>query len=270
MRKTLPIPPFDSPAYAPYWEKMEQDGVPLVFHVNDPQEFWDAKQVPDWARTQGWFYGDGTFINNEAQYAEVLHVLERHPKLKIIFAHFYFLSAQLPRLAELFERFPNMCVDLTPGIEMYTNFSRAPQAARDFFLKYQERIVYGTDIGAKALLSSPELGIEPGESAVRMRVVRSFLENSGGFRLELEDGFLLGRFGEPFHGLGLPPEVLRKIYAGNFERLAGAQPKPPDPQAVIAECERLEMMIPMMAATQPGVPMDVSVVNQVKAYFASL
>lgn len=267
MRKTLPIPPFDSPAYAPYWAILEERGAPLIFHVNDPEEFWDAGQIPDWARAQGWFYGDGSFIDNEAQYAEVLRVLERHPKLKVIFAHFFFMSAGLPRLAGLLERFPNMCVDLTPGIEMYHNFSRDPGAARDFFLKYQERILFGTDIGAKALLSTPELGIEADESAVRVQVMRRFLEQEGPFHLDGEGGFLFGRFGGPFHGLGLPEGVLRKIYSGNFERLAGSQPRALDPGAIIAECERLAALIPMMGATQPGVPVDLSVVNRVKEHF---
>jgi predicted TIM-barrel fold metal-dependent hydrolase len=269
MRKTLPIPPFDSPAYEPYWAKLEEAGVPLVFHVNDPEEFWDAEKVPEWARYQGWFYGDGAFINNEAQYAEVLHVLERHPGLKVIFAHFFFLSNQLPRLAGLLDRFPNMHVDLTPGIEMYYNLSRQAEAARAFFLKYQERILFGTDIGAKALLATPEMGIEPGESALRIRVVRSLLENEGEYRLEVGNGFLFGRFAGPYHGLGMPAEVLQKIYAGNFERLAGSRPKALNPGAIVSECERLGGLIPMMAATQPGVTMDLSVVEQVKTHFSN-
>ncbi|MBN1451794.1 MAG: amidohydrolase family protein [Anaerolineales bacterium] len=269
MRKMLPIPPFDSPVYEPYWAALEERGAPLIFHVNDPEEFWDAEQVPDWARAQGWFYGDGSFINNEAQYAEVLNVLERHPKLKVIFAHFFFLSAQLPRLAELLERFPNMCVDLTPGIEMYHNFSRDPDAARDFFLKYQERILFGTDIGAKALLSTPEMGIEADESALRIQIIRRFLEEEGQFQLDVDSGFLFGRFSGPFHGLGLPEEALRKIYCQNFERLAGSQPRALNPAAILAECERLAMLIPMMGAMQPDVPVDLSVVNRVKEHFAN-
>jgi hypothetical protein len=270
MRKMLPVPPFDSSAYEPYWAKMEEKVAPLIFHVNDPEEFWNAEKVPDWARSQGWFYGDGTYINNEVQYAEVLHVLERHPSLKVIFAHFYFLSNQLPRLAGLLDRFPNMHVDLTPGIEMYYNLSRQPEAARDFFLKYQERIIFGTDIGAKALLSTPRMGIEPGESGLRIRVVRSFLENKGEYSLDVGDGFLFGRFAGPYHGLDLPTEVLRKIYARNFERLAGSQPKALNPGAVLAECERLKMLLPMMAATQPGMEMDTSVIEQVTAHFQNL
>ena len=267
MRKMLPIHPFDSPAYESYWMKLEQSGMPLVWHVNDPEEFWDPQRVPDWARAQGWFYGDGTFINNETQYAEVLHVLERHPKLKVVFAHFFFLSAQLQRLADLLERFPNMCVDLTPGIEMYHNFAGNLQATREFFLKYQERILFGTDIGAKALLSTPEMGIELGESALRIELVRRFLETDGGFRLDSAGGFLFGKFEGAFQGLGLPEDALRKIYGLNFERLAGRQPKAPDPQAIVAECERLESLIPLMASMQPGTPGDGSIAKMVKELF---
>lgn len=267
MRKMLPIPPFDSPAWEPYWQKLEKSSMPLVWHVNDPEEFWDPQRVPEWARAQGWFYGDGTFINNEIQYAEVLHVLERHPNLKVIFAHFYFLSAQLPRLADLLERFSNMCVDLTPGIEMYHNFAGNLQATREFFLKYQERILFGTDIGAKALLSTPEMGIEPGESSLRIELVRRFLETDGGFRLESAGGFLFGKFDGAFQGLGLPEDALRKIYGLNFERLAGSQPKAPDPQPIVAECERLESLIPLMASMQPGTPGDGSIAKIVKEHF---
>jgi predicted TIM-barrel fold metal-dependent hydrolase len=268
MRKMLPIPPFDSPAYEPYWKKLEENGVPLIFHVNDPEEFWDAAHVPDWARQQGWFYGDGTFINNEAQYAEVLHVLERHPNQKVIFAHFFFLSAQLPRLADLLDRFPNMCIDLTPGIEMYHNFSRAPQAAREFFMRYQDRILFGTDIGAKALLSTPEMGIEPEESKLRIQVVRRFLETEGEFRLEVESGFLFGRFSAPFVGIGLPQDVLMKIYSQNFERLAGSRPRPLHPASIVAECERLAALIPVMGAAQPDIPGDVSIAQRIKEHFS--
>jgi hypothetical protein len=153
IRKRLPIPDFDDPVYAPYWAKMEENQVPLIFHVNDPETFWDADKVPGWARKMGWYYGDGTYIDNEAQYRQVLNVLDRHPNLKVIFAHFFFLSAQLERLAGYLDRYPNMYVDLTPGIEMYFNFAADPQHTRQFFMQYQDRIIYGTDIGARALLA---------------------------------------------------------------------------------------------------------------------
>ena len=167
MRKTLPIPAFDSEVFAPYWAKLEETQTPVVFHINDPEEFWDKDKAPAWAFERDWFYGDGTYINNEAQYTEITNVLERHPNLKLIFAHFLFFSAQLPRLAEWLDRFPNLHVDLTPGIEMYHNFTENSQATRDFFIKYQDRIIFGTDIGARALLADKEGGVQLDESEIR-------------------------------------------------------------------------------------------------------
>ena len=188
MRKMLNVPPFDGPVYEPYWEKMESSQAPLIFHVNDPAEFWDATKIPDWARQSGWFYGDGTFINNETQYTEIIHVLTRHPRLKVVFAHFFFLSQDLHRLAGYLDQFPNMHIDLTPGIEMYHEFSKNPDKAREFFIKYQDRILFGTDIGAKALLATPQIGIEPAESKIRHVLVKNFLETDGEFSLDSSQG----------------------------------------------------------------------------------
>ncbi len=268
MRKTLPIPPFDGVVYAPYWARLAERQTPVVFHVNDPEEFWDPVRVPGWARERGWFYGDGSFIDNESQYAEVLNVLERHPNLNLIFAHFFFLSAQLERLAEILDRYPNVCVDLTPGIEMYYNFGAAPDAVREFFLKYQDRIVYGTDVGAKALLFTPEQGIEMDESRARVCLVRAFLEKEGPFRLP-QGGFLFGEPETPLHGIGLSRPVLEKIYFKNFERIAGSRPRPLDPAAIIAECERLVMMLGIVGAARPEMDGDPSIALMVKSFFES-
>ncbi|MCP4751606.1 MAG: amidohydrolase family protein, partial [Proteobacteria bacterium] len=175
IRKMLPIPAFDSDVLDPYWKKLEETGMPVIFHLNDPEEFWDKERIPQWALDRDWFYGDGEYVNNEDQYTEVINVLSRYPDLRVIFAHFFFLSGQLPRLTGYMDRFPNMGIDLTPGIEMYSNFSANWNAAREFFTTYQDRIYFGTDIGAKALLEEPNNGIELSESTERVQLVRRFL-----------------------------------------------------------------------------------------------
>jgi predicted TIM-barrel fold metal-dependent hydrolase len=268
MRKRLPIPDFDAPVYEPYWQKMAETQTPLIFHVNDPEAFWDPEMVPDWAREMGWFYGDGTYVNNEDQYRQVLNVLARHPELNVTFAHFFFLSAQLDRLAEYLDRFPNMHVDLTPGIEMYSNFSTDPDRAREFFLKYQDRILFGTDIGARALLADREAGIQREESLARVEVIRRFLETDGPFSLSHE-GFLFGGKEAVFRGIDLPDAVLDKIYYRNFETFAGERPKALNPEAVLAECHRLEEVIQGMAAVQPDMAGDTSSVEKVIQLFTS-
>ena len=266
--KMLPIPPFDGEIYAPYWARLAERQTPVIFHVNDPEEFWDPVRAPGWAKERGWAYDDGSFIDNESQYTEVLNVLERHPDLKIIFAHFFFLSAQLERLGGILDRYPNVCVDLTPGIEMYYNLSGTPDAVREFFLKYQDRIVYGTDVGAKALLSAPGEGIEMDESRSRVHLVRAFLETDGPFQL-FPGGFAFGESETPLRGIGLPRPVLEKIYFKNFERLAGSRPRPLDPAAIAAECERLAMMLGIVGAARPEMEADLSVTTMVKSFFES-
>ncbi len=268
IRKQLPIPDFDSPDYAPYWKKMAHTQTPLIFHVNDPEEFWDPERIPGWAREMGWYYGDDSFVDNEDQYRQVLNVLDRYPILNISFAHFFFLSDQLDRLGEYFERYPNMRVDLVPGIEMYFNFSKDPEKVRDFFIKYQDRILYGTDIGASALLVDPKGGIQEEESLARIELVRSFLENDGPFTLTHE-GFLFGEEKAVFQGINLPDTVLDKIYYQNFRNFVGGDPKPLNFKAIVEECERLEMMINMMGKIQPSMEGDTSSVTMAKAFFTS-
>lgn len=139
--------------------------MPILWHVNAPETFWDDKNAPSWAKERGWFYDD-SYINNEEQYGQVLRLPERHPRLKIFFAHFFFMSAQLDRLDAIMQRYPNIMVDLTPGIEMYENFSKDIGSAGAFINKYSKHIVYGTDIGARGVLSEND-GVSYEESLER-------------------------------------------------------------------------------------------------------
>ena len=210
----------------------------------------------------------GPLLITKKQYSEILDVLQNNPTLKVIFAHFFFMSAQLDRLAGYLDQFPNMAVDLTPGIEMYYHFSQNIQKTRDFFMKYQDRILFGTDIGARALLVDPANGIQLDESQKRVFVVRSFLEKEGEFHLD-ENGFLFGDSKVPLYGLDLPTTVLEKIYYKNFERMTSSKPRKINPPAIVDFCNQVEKMIEIQGSSQPGVPGDVSVAKEVGEYFRS-
>ena len=97
----------------------------------------------------------------------MLSVLARHPRLRIVFAHFFFMSAQLDRLSGILDRYENVSVDLTPGIEMYENFSAAPERARAFFVRYADRIIYGTDIGGRCVLMGEDKAFDEAENLRR-------------------------------------------------------------------------------------------------------
>jgi predicted TIM-barrel fold metal-dependent hydrolase len=211
VRRLLPYP-LDGPLYAGVWAVLEREGFPVVFHVNDPDEFWT--NPPDWARQSGWDYSDGSYPSKEDLYAEVENILARHPNLKIIFAHFYFRSQDLERARCFLDLHPSVCFDLAPHLDMYRHFSADPAAARAFFLRFQERIIYGSDTDTRALQRGAD-GFKFIQSLPTL--IRSILERDGAFTLDN---------GTTYHGLSLPRDALEKIYHANFERLYGSIPAP--------------------------------------------
>jgi predicted TIM-barrel fold metal-dependent hydrolase len=250
MRKLLGLS-LDGPEYARMWAALEELSLPVVLHVGDPEEFWDAERCPDWARAHGWFFGDGTYPLKEDLYAETDRVLERHPGLQVILAHFYFLSADLARAGAFLDAHPQVCFDLTPGVEMYLNFDHNLDASRDFFIQYQDRLIYGTDIGAVTSMADPSQRLDRVDSLGRTWIVRRFLETDEAFAAPEGMGHGLGLDAEGFHGIALPPAVLDKIYHANFERILGPAPVPLDRDAALAELERLAAAIDTLAGGEP-------------------
>jgi len=226
----------DSPVYEACFSRLAEKGIPLLWHVNDPEEFWDPSQAPEWAKAPGWIY-DERFPSKESLYGECHRMLERHPTLKVIFAHFHFLSADLPRAAALLDRFPNVNFDLAPGIEMFHNFSANPEAAREFFIKYQDRIFFGTDLVEDSPLS-------------RIEVVRRCLESDESFHVPTDEALFWPDHRTTLRGLALPEDLLKKIYGGNFRRLAGEKPRPLDRNAARAELLRLAAITDQLGKPQ--------------------
>ncbi len=224
----------DCVVYDDYFARLEERGFPVLWHVNDPEEFWNPEQAPEWAKGPGWLY-DERSPSKESIYQECERVLEKHPKLNVIFAHFYFLSDDLPRAAALLDRYPRVSFDLAPGIEMLHNFTKRPEEARDFFLRYQDRIVFGTDFG-------------PGGRDSRLWVVRNFLETDEQFHVPTDERLFWPDHRTMIRGLALPEEVLRKIYAENFRRQVSPAPQPLDRELVLAELNRLTVLLDALGA----------------------
>ncbi|MEM2789578.1 MAG: amidohydrolase family protein [Candidatus Bathyarchaeia archaeon] len=208
--------PLNSGYYEGFWGACESYGFPVLYHVADPEEFWDENLAPEWAKKRGWVYYGGDYPLKEELYREMEDVLDRHPRLKIVLYHFYFMSANLEEAADFLNRHKNANLDLTPGIELIYNISRRRDDWRDFFIKYQDRIFFGTDIATW----QTEV-----EAVARIWIVRKFLESDEEFFTPETADELLTRYKEPFIGLKLPVNTLRKIYSENFKRLWGKQPR---------------------------------------------
>jgi predicted TIM-barrel fold metal-dependent hydrolase len=239
----------DSVLYEGFYARAEALQLPLLWHVSDPEEFWDPAAAPEWASSHGWCY-DASFPTNVQLYQEVAHVLARHPNLKVVFAHFCFLSDFLDRAAALLDEYPGVNLDLAPGIEMLHNFSKRPDEARGFFLRYQDRILYGTDLSCGTEWS-------PGLKLSRIWVVRSFLETGETFHVPTDDSLVWPDHRTMIRGIKLPEEVLAKVYVGNFARLTSPAPRPLCLPRVVEELNRLTA-IHDAAGVRPNMPRRVA------------
>ena len=167
----------------------------------DPEEFWDDTDVSDYRRERGWCYFEEGYLKKEQLYEEIFEMLEKHPRLKVIIAHFMFLSNFIDEATRIMEKYPNVSFDVTPGWEMFLGFTANYDAAREFFIKYADRIYYGTDTN-NTKRHNAEIHL-----LVRMA-------------LERDDQFMMPTYSERIiRGLNLPCDVLDKIYYKNYDRL---------------------------------------------------
>jgi predicted TIM-barrel fold metal-dependent hydrolase len=204
--------PLDGHYYWDFWKACETLAFPVLCHVADPEEFWDKNRIPNWAKKRGWSYYKKDYPTKEELYNELECVLSAYPNLRIVLAHFYFMSADLERASDFLELYKNVNFDLSLGIELMYNISRRRDDWRDFFIKHQDRIFFGTDIGTWHTFD---------EAISRIWLVRNFLESNEEFFAPPASNNFLTRYKKPFIGLKLPESVLGKIYSQNFQRLWG-------------------------------------------------
>ncbi len=235
-----------------FYAYAEENRIPIVMHLGDPAKFWDPSQATEYAISRGWVYTEDEPSLEELR-GWVRDVLERFPKLHLVLAHFYFMSDELERAAKMLDTYENICFDLTPGGEMFVNFTKQYDDARLFFEKYSDRLLYGTDM--YNVFDSPEKA-EAGVAGPRVFQLRSFLEKTEPFMApNLSD--------KPLKPFGLPKEITDKIYRDNHIRLYGKTPRPLDTERILAACRHLPEKGVLSAGEQENL-------DTVVAYFQSL
>lgn len=191
----------DDPEFDPVWRMCAALKIPVLIHIAEPSAFFDPidkhnerwlelKQFPGRARPPE------RYPLFETLMAERNHMLEKNPKTTFILAHMGYHGNDLGRLGKLFDKYPNAYIDVAAVL---AEIGRQPYTARDFLLKYQDRVLFGKDI------------YEPSEYAYYFRV------------FETRDDYIeYYRRRHAFwrmYGLYLPDEVLKKIYYKNSLKL---------------------------------------------------
>lgn len=191
----------DDPRLNPIWEKCAALKIPVLIHTADPKSFWD----PVDEKNERWLEivthpnrkrGPENPVPWEDLIKEQQTMFRNHPKTTFIAAHFGWLPNDLARLSKLLDELPNVVVEFGAVI---AELGRQPKMAKQFFNKYQDRILFGKDSWV------------PEEYATYFRV------------LETEDEYF------PYHkkyhaywrmyGLGLPDSILKKVYYDNAARV---------------------------------------------------
>ena len=199
----------DDPRLDPVWEECGRLGIPVFMHVTDPEAFFyptdgnneryeELTEHPDWS-----FYGP-QFPSKQAILDARNRVFGRHPHTTFVALHMGNWPENLDYVGDVLDRYPNTYVEFGAR---EAELGREPRRASEFFQKYQDRIMFGTDVG-------PEEGM---------------YQNY--FRwLETADEYF-DYWGYPgqgrwkIYGMALPDPVLEKVYHLNADKLFANSPR---------------------------------------------
>ena len=197
----------DDPDLDPIWEAAARLKLPVFIHTADPEQFFKPLDFQNerWleqALFPGRSYPPDRFPSFETLMTERDNMFRTHPKTTFVAAHLGWYGADLGKLGTLFDAMPNVNAEV--GAVLY-DIGRQPRTARDFFIKYQDRLLFGKD------------SYQPEEYPYYWRV---FETN--------DDYFDYYRGYHAFwklYGIDLPDAVLRKLYYENALRITPAIPR---------------------------------------------
>lgn len=193
----------DDERLAPLFDKAAELRIPVMFHTADPDAFFKPLDRFNERYEELAAHPDWSFHGSQMDKAELLEqrnrVFARHPKTTFVGAHLAESSEDLAAVALLLDRYENVHVDISARI---AELGRQPYTARNFFLKYSDRILFGTD-----LLPDVEM----------YRLYYRFLETADEYFDYPSHASRQGRW--CIYGVFLPGDVLRKVYRENALRL---------------------------------------------------
>jgi len=187
----------------PVWEECGKLGIPVAIHSTDPEAFFTPtdqhnERYEELMRNPTWSFYGATFPNKEKLLEERNHVFAKHPRTNFVALHVANWPENLDVVSAWLKKYPNMSVEFGAR---EAELGRQPRRARQFFMEFQDRIMFGTD-------SEPD----PKMYANYFR----WLETADEY---FEYWGYPGQGRWEIYGMELPDEVLEKVYHKNAERI---------------------------------------------------
>lgn len=140
----------DDPYFDPIYEHMVAKGWPLLTHIAEPLECWlplkeGSPHYGYYSRNPEWhMFNKPDYPSHATLMAARDNVLAKHPRLRMIGAHLGSLEYDVAEVATRLDRYPNFAVDISARLSDLAIQDSAK--VREFFIKYQDRILFGTDV----------------------------------------------------------------------------------------------------------------------------
>jgi hypothetical protein len=225
----------DDPKLDRVWRRCGELEMPVSIHVADPKAFWlsyDDKNER-WKELKdhpSWWFGDASKFPPWKELLEALNrVIARHPQTTFVCVHFANNAEELDWVDQSLSRYPNMMADLAARIPELGRHD--PDAVRRLFVKHQDRIVFGTDFMVYDRVVLGSSGNEPPPTDAD---AESYFAKEWRWLETLDKNW---EHMTPIQGdwtisaIGLPVEVLRKVYFDNARRLLAPSMPPPTARA---------------------------------------
>ncbi len=197
----------DDPELDPIWNECAKLGLPVFIHTADPQEFFQPIDLTNERWLELSLFADRRYPKDQFPAFETLmterdNLFRKHKNVKFVAAHLGWQANDLGRLGKMFDEMPNVYSEV--GAVLY-DIGRQPHGAHDFFVKYQDRILFGKD------------SFQPEEYPYYWRVFETHDEYFDYYR--------------PYHafwklyGIDLPDAVLKKVYFQNALNITKGLPQ---------------------------------------------
>ena len=206
----------DNPAFDPIIDFIQKNNITLIGHLGEPRNAW----LPVDQMTVS---GDKNYFSAHPQYHMFLHpeypsyedqinardhMLEKHPDVRFVGAHLASLEWNVDELAKRLDKFPNMAVDMAERISHFQYQAVTDwKKVHDFFIKYQDRLIYATDEGVRQNANAVEMSRLAHENWLRHW---KFFTS--------DEEMKVPKVEKAFNGLKLPKEIIDKIYLKNAEK----------------------------------------------------